>query len=45
MGEDSSPPGYADVWIGTEDAAASYPQGVQEQSGHNAPVEWLVSVQ
>jgi hypothetical protein len=23
VGEDSSPPGYADVWIGTEDAAAS----------------------
>jgi hypothetical protein len=23
VGEDSSPPGYADVWIGTEDAASS----------------------
>ena len=45
MGEDSSPPGYADVWIGTEDAAASISRALQEESGHKTPGEWLVSVQ
>jgi hypothetical protein len=43
--EDSSPPGYVDVWIGTEDAAASIFRAFQEESGHNTPAEWLVSVQ
>ena len=45
MGEDSSPPGYADVWIGTDDAAASIFRALQEESGHKTPGEWLVSVQ
>jgi hypothetical protein len=45
VGEDSSPPGYAGVWIGMEDAADSVFRAFQEESGHKTPGEWLVSVQ